>query len=173
MSKLQAAFDKVFPNSDIWYKIRTKLWFLFPRVLWGVVTRRLGKVWRFARLGWEDHDFDQEFLGKVIIFKLREMERFFKSDLAMTMNAPRRAVEMAALRRQFERLSWDAGEAYPEVMGWEEEAEQRWKKEAGKARRPKNAAEYRRLSEIENEVLDEVFNKIHLILRRRYLYWWD
>ena len=162
---LHAAFDKVFPNMDMWYKIRTRLWFLFPRVLWRVVTHRLGKVWRFARLGWQDHDFDAEYLGQVICFKLREMELFFKSKDAMTMYAPRRAAEMAALRRQFERLSWDGG--------WEDLALARWQKETGKTRRPKNSSEYGRLSEIENEVLDAVFDRIRLILRRRYLYWWD
>ena len=55
---------------------------------------RIKKIIGWLPIIWDDYDWDEVYLYIILRHKLSQMEKFFRSDLACTLSAPKKADEM-------------------------------------------------------------------------------
>lgn len=69
--------------------------------------KRIKSAWDFAKVGWNDHNWDHFYLIKLNLFKLKRMEKFFLSDKTHIEAAPKVAKEIRQVIDQLELQSMD------------------------------------------------------------------
>lgn len=82
------------------YKVRT--WF---RDVIGFLPMVIGNIVRWLPCIYKDQDFDHYYLSKVIIHKLKLMEKFYRSDNAWAAEAEKIASELAHFREMMEYIA--------------------------------------------------------------------
>jgi hypothetical protein len=124
--------------------------------------RNLWRALQYARFGWRNPDWDQAYLLELMEFKLERMAKFFREH-GVAVDHKRRAAEMDALRRVLRNIR----EEKPQDQSMEEFGfpSEDWKNF------PRE--KFRKMIAREEELWQEEFRKLDLILRRRLRYWWD
>lgn len=95
LKKTIEEFEKVFYKKSLVTTVKRRL-------------RRFGHrvrtVWKFARLGWDDYDWDQYYLLRVLEMKLEGMHDFFESDLVMCEKPEEKAEQIKTALNACHRL---------------------------------------------------------------------
>ncbi len=167
-------------EKDPWFKPIFKFWKrtidFIDSLVWNV-DDGLRNYFKWRKIIWLDHQWDQTYLLKILKFKMEQMEKYFKYN-GISVDGPEDAKKIERCVILLDRLLKDnySDVAYEEYnKKWKEDVEDYLdlKKILNKTITPQQRTDLKNAAQTEEELIEKDYEELFGIMKKEIRKWWD